>query len=197
MAEIYSSSESDALHSLSQGALDHIDHVLSGLGLSGTHDVAVQATGTDSVTADPGDAAVIVTSAPTHDVAVDDGGHGVSVILSDSGSVHLTGLGNDTVFGADGGNTITAGPGDATIYGGAGNDSLSGGSAGGNHALFGGGGHDTLLGGDGMDTLWAGTDGSYLQGGAHGHTEIHAGGGGDTIRSTGEADTLFGGHAAI
>ncbi|WP_062119267.1 calcium-binding protein [Aureimonas sp. AU40] len=194
---MYSSSEAAALHSLSQEATDRINRVLSDIGLAGTSHVAIQSIGSDQVAADSGDAVMVVIPGDSKDVAVDDSGANVSVIMSDHGTIHLTGLGNDTIFGSDGGDTITAGGGDATIHGGLGADSLSGGSIGGSHVIYGGGGHDTLLGGNGMDTLWAGTDGSYLEGGAKGHTEMHAGGGGDTIRSTGDYDTIHGGVATI
>ncbi|KQT82836.1 calcium-binding protein [Aurantimonas sp. Leaf443] len=201
MTEIYTSAETAALSTLSQEATDHINAILSGLGLGGTSDIAVQSLDAGSVLAEAGDKAIVAavghTSGP---IVVDDGGHDTAVILAGGGEVRLAGLGDDTVFASLGGNTIVGGAGNATIHGGLGDDSIFGGTNGGSHQIFSGGGHDTLVGGSGMDTLWGATGDtgtSLLVGGANGHTQIHAGDGGDTILSAGAYDTIHGGGASI
>ncbi|KQT48894.1 hypothetical protein ASG43_08620 [Aureimonas sp. Leaf454] len=200
MAEIYTSAESANLSVLSPEAHDHINAILSDLGLSGIGDLAVSPTGTADVSSLQGETMPTAMPGNLDDPLFADGSVDESaVIVGETGPVVLTGLGDDTVFATDGGHAITGTIGHSLAYGGLGDDSIFAGSGGGDPALFAGGGSDTLIASMGMDTLWGSSGGqSLLIGGTQGQTEIDAGGvGGDTIPSAFGNDTLLGGGASI
>lgn len=182
MAEIYSSSEASSHSFLSPEAADHVNSVLSDLGLSGPPATATEG----GIGGDTG-------AAP-----VDDGGRAPAMPPAETGEFRISGLGDDTLAAGDTGNPLHDGARDAAPPAAFGNDGTPGGPEGGAHPAASSPGTDTLAGGNGMDTLWGSEAPNHPAGGA-GHADIHGGAaGGETIPAGGGGiDTLHGAHAAV
>ncbi|WP_391482031.1 Hint domain-containing protein [Nereida sp. NH-UV-3] len=116
--------------------------------------------------------------------------------------VVLAGVGNDTVYAADGYDDVFGGEGNDLLRGGAGKDYVSGGA--GDDALYGDDGADSLVGGVGDDTLDGGLGRDVLSGGigidnliGDGGFDILTGGfGNDDLQGNDGDDTLIGGAGA-
>ncbi|MFO0405684.1 MAG: Ig-like domain-containing protein, partial [Labrys sp. (in: a-proteobacteria)] len=131
-------------------------------GISASLDLAIAASGSDTVLD------------LTDEIAIAGGSRVVTITGSTDNETITTGAGNDTVNGDNGNDVLSGGGGNDTINGGAGTDLLEGGD--GNDSLIGGAGSDTLNGGSGTDTISDGTSGTDAT-----STTIDGGTGNDTI----------------
>lgn len=126
-----------------------------------------------------------------------------------------TGIGNDTIYGNDGGNNIDAGAGNNLVYAGSGNNRIKVGN--GFSTVYGGNGNDTITADAGAKTgvlFWSGAGGNDILTGGGGNDVLHGtgadfssdaasskylagGGGNDTIYGGAGNDVIYGGDATM
>ena len=115
------------------------------------------------------------------------------IIDDDSGSILLTGLNDDFVFGKGGNDVLGLGRGSDVGLGGDGNDILRG--ANGHDTLDGGAGNDKLFGGRHKDLLFGGDGDDVIRGG-DGYDTLDGGAGDDRLIGGRHGDKLTGGEGA-
>ncbi|MDG1371786.1 MAG: hypothetical protein P8Q48_16370 [Paracoccaceae bacterium] len=110
------------------------------------------------------------------------------ILLGNSASNSISGLGGDDKIRGKGGNDdLKGGHGDDNIKGGGGSDNIKG--NGGSDVIKAGGGADTVKGGGGADVINGGGGDDFLRGGG-GNDTITGKGGDDTLKGNGGADVF-------
>jgi Ca2+-binding RTX toxin-like protein len=125
------------------------------------------------------------------------GGLGNDVLWGANGGLDtLDGAqGNDTLYGGSGGTVIWGGAGDDYVSGAEAVDNVSGGA--GDDLIYGSGGNDVLGGNEGKDTIYGGDGNDLLNGGAGGDSfsgdVLDGGAGNDTLIGGANYDEMTGG----